>query len=165
MGEVAEVTRAARSPTLPRNGGERLLTSVRAVISMGSDMLAGFFPKSPTTDEAPRHGEKIISRLRRGELPQMVDWFDPELLAKVGVRSVLSATIGSYTDQRLIQAATDQATEDELKTRYDYSGTGKPSERANSPMPRAPCGSTTSPISATALNRPSPWPTCWPKKN
>ncbi len=59
----------------------------------------------------------------------MVDWFDPELLAKVGVRSVLSATIGSYTDQRLIQAATDQATEDELKARYDYSDTGKPSER------------------------------------
>jgi hypothetical protein len=82
-------------------------------------------------DDSPeaRRGRQIIERLRAGDLPQMVDWFDPELLAKVGVRSVLSATIGSYTDQRLIQAATDQATEDELKARYDYSDTGKPSER------------------------------------
>ncbi len=74
-----------------------------------------------------RKGRQIIERLRAGDLPQMVDWFDPHLLAKVGVRSVLSATIGSYTDQRLIQAATDPATEDELKARYDYSGTGQPS--------------------------------------
>jgi hypothetical protein len=82
-------------------------------------------------DDSPeaRRGKQIIERLRAGELPQMVDWFDPELLAKVGVRSILSATIGSYTDQRLIQAATDQATEEELKSRYDYSETGKPSER------------------------------------
>ncbi|MCU0954767.1 MAG: metallophosphoesterase [Hyphomicrobium sp.] len=72
-------------------------------------------------------GRQIIERLRAGELPQMVDWFDPHLLAKVGVRSILSSTIGSYTDQRLIQAATDPATEDELKTRYDYSGSGQPS--------------------------------------
>lgn len=72
-------------------------------------------------------GRQIIERLRAGDLPQMVDWFDPHLLAKVGVRSILSATIGSYTDQRLIQAATDPATEDELKSRYDYSDTGQPS--------------------------------------
>ncbi len=80
--------------------------------------------------ESPEEGrgKQIIERLRAGELPQMVDWFDPQLLAKVGVRSVLSATIGSYTDQRLIQAATDPATEDELKVRYDYSGAGKPSD-------------------------------------
>ncbi|MCU0733222.1 MAG: hypothetical protein MUE84_16780, partial [Hyphomonas sp.] len=74
-----------------------------------------------------RKGRQIIERLRAGELPQMVDWFDPHLLAKVGVRSLLSATIGAYTDQRLIQAATDPATEDELKSRYDYSETGQPS--------------------------------------
>ncbi len=71
-------------------------------------------------------GKQIIERLRAGQLPQMVDWFDPQLLAKVGIRSVLSATIGSYTDQRLIQAATDLTTEDELKSRYDYSETGSP---------------------------------------
>jgi hypothetical protein len=76
-----------------------------------------------SSPEAGR-GKAIIERLRRGELPQMVDWFDPQLLAKVGVRSILSATIGSYTDQRLIEAATDNATEDELKSRYDYSQPG-----------------------------------------
>ena len=81
-------------------------------------------------DDSPeaRRGRQIIDQLRAGELPQMVDWFDPELLAKVGVRSILSSTIGSYTDQRLIQAATDQASEVELKSRYDYSETGKPGD-------------------------------------
>jgi len=85
---------------------------------------------SRETGESPEEGrgKQIVERLRAGELPQMVDWFDPQLLAKVGVRSVLSATIGSYTDQRLIQAATDLATEDELKSRYDYSETGNPSD-------------------------------------
>jgi hypothetical protein len=81
-------------------------------------------------DDSPEasRGKQIIERLRAGDLPQMVDWFDPQLLAKVGVRSLLSSTIGSYTDQRLIEAATDVVTEDELKNRYDYSETGRPSE-------------------------------------
>ena len=73
-------------------------------------------------------GRSIIDRLRRGELPQMVDWFDPALLAKVAVRSIISATLGQYTDQRLMQAATDNASWENLKARYDYSGTGKPGE-------------------------------------
>jgi hypothetical protein len=73
--------------------------------------------------EALARGEKIIERLRRGDLPQMVDWFDPGLLAKVGVRTVISSTLGSYTDQRLMQAATDNvATEAELANRYNYTG-------------------------------------------
>jgi hypothetical protein len=73
-------------------------------------------------------GKSIIARLRRGELPQMVDWFDPGLLAKVAVRSIISATLGQYTDQRLMQAATDNASWEDLKARYDYSGTGKPGD-------------------------------------
>jgi hypothetical protein len=73
-------------------------------------------------------GRSIIERLRRGELPQMVDWFDPGLLAKVAVRSIISATLGQYTDQRLMQAATDKASWEDLKLRYDYSGTGKPGD-------------------------------------
>lgn len=72
---------------------------------------------------ASEHGKEIIEKLRAGELPQMVDWFDPGLLAKVGMRSIISATLGSYTDQRLMQAATDSVPWDELKARYDYSGT------------------------------------------
>ncbi len=68
-------------------------------------------------------GEDIIRRLRRGDLPQMVDWFDPGLLAKVGVRTVISSTLGSYTDQRLMQAATDNVDDEQvLANRYNYSG-------------------------------------------
>jgi hypothetical protein len=67
-------------------------------------------------------GKDIIERLRAGKLPQMVDWFDPGLLAQVGVRAIISATLGQYNDQRLMQAATDQATWEELARRYDYSG-------------------------------------------
>lgn len=76
-------------------------------------------PEEPEDNPTARD---IVRRLRAGELPQMVDWFDPGLLAKVGVRSIISATLGAYTDQRLIQAATDFAEEDELKSRYDFSG-------------------------------------------
>jgi hypothetical protein len=80
----------------------------------------------PCEQPAGDHGPEIIERLRRGDLPQMVDWFDPGLLAKVGVRSIISATLGAYTDQRLTQAATDNVKESELKGRYDYSSTGNP---------------------------------------
>ncbi len=34
----------------------------------------------------------------------MVDWFDPALLARIGVRDIISGTIGQYADQRLMQA-------------------------------------------------------------
>lgn len=82
----------------------------------------------PVTDEelAAAQGRDIIQRLHAGKLPQMVDWFDPGLLLKVGIRSVISATLGSYTDQRLIQAATDDTAPDVLQKRYDYSETGNP---------------------------------------
>lgn len=82
---------------------------------------AGQIPASEA--EALQRGERIIRRLRSGDLPQMVDWFDPGLLAKVGVRTVISSTLGSYTDQRLMQAASDNVSEEaELANRYNYSG-------------------------------------------
>jgi hypothetical protein len=81
-------------------------------------------PEQAVEMEVSKNGKTVIERLRSGKLPQMVDWFDPGLLAKVGVRSVISATLGSYTDQRLIQAATDIAGEDEFKARYNFSATG-----------------------------------------
>lgn len=74
--------------------------------------------------EVVARGKRIIERLRKGDLPQMVDWFDPGLLAKVGVREVISSTLGSYTDQRLIQASTDNVSEERLTHRYNYSGVG-----------------------------------------
>ncbi len=69
-----------------------------------------------------RLGEQIIAHLRRKQLPQMVDWFDPGLLVKIGIRDIISGTIGQYADQRLMQAASDHAaSESELAARYDYS--------------------------------------------
>ncbi len=69
--------------------------------------------------------------------------FDPELLAKVGVRSILSprsAPILTTPDP----GCNRPASEEELKARYDYSGAGKPSERLT-PDASAPSGSTNSP--------------------
>jgi hypothetical protein len=99
----------------------------------------------PGSDEHTARGKEIIARLRAGKLPQMVDWFDPGLLAKVGVRSVISATLGSYTDQRLIQASTDNVSEERLQQRYNYSGVGMISSGATTTqsvaLPSEPDGS------------------------
>ena len=62
-----------------------------------------------------------IEQLHDGELPDMVRWYNPKLLARIGVRTVISSVFGQYADQRLIQAATDQATLEDLFSRYDYS--------------------------------------------
>jgi phosphatidylserine/phosphatidylglycerophosphate/cardiolipin synthase-like enzyme len=71
------------------------------------------------TDDLPG---QVLAKLEQGRLPGMVDWFDPRLLAKIGVRDAISGTIGQYADQRLMQAASDQvASEAELAARYDYS--------------------------------------------
>ena len=69
-------------------------------------------------------GAEIIALLKARKLPQMVDWVDPELLAKIGVRTVISGTMGQYADQRLMQAATDRAEEKDLIARYDYRKSG-----------------------------------------
>ena len=53
----------------------------------------------------------------------MVDWFDPVLLGLVGIRTLISTTIGQYADQRPIQAAMDR--EDNRTTlalRHDFTG-------------------------------------------
>ena len=72
------------------------------------------------TPQPESQGLKIVKLLKAKKLPRMVDWFDPLLLAKVGVREIVSGTMGQYADQRLIQAATDRVTEEELEQRYDY---------------------------------------------
>lgn len=65
---------------------------------------------------------QINDKLRSKKLPRMVDWYNPGLLAGIGVREVISGTMGQYADQRQMQAATDQvANEDNLAHRYDYS--------------------------------------------
>jgi hypothetical protein len=61
-----------------------------------------------------------------GKLPRMVSWYDPRLLARVGVRTIISSVFGQYADQRLMQAVTDPCSDEELCRRYDYSGSGSP---------------------------------------
>ena len=62
-----------------------------------------------------------LRQLRLGQLPKMVSWYDPRLLARIGVRTIISSVFGQYADQRLIQAVTDPCDDQELCTRYDYS--------------------------------------------
>ncbi len=62
-----------------------------------------------------------LRQLRMGRLPQMVSWYDPRLLARVGVRTIVSSVFGQYADQRLMQAVTDPCDDEELCQRYDYS--------------------------------------------
>ena len=61
-----------------------------------------------------------LRQLRRGMLPKMVSWYDPRLLARIGVRTMVSSVFGQYADQRLMQAVTDPAEDKELVARYDY---------------------------------------------
>src|SRR5205085_9563970 len=62
-----------------------------------------------------------LRQLRMGQLPKMVSWYDPRLLARVGIRTIVSSVFGQYADQRLMQAVTDPCTDEELCQRYDYS--------------------------------------------
>jgi hypothetical protein len=58
--------------------------------------------------------------LRAGRMPPMVSWYDPRLLTRIGIRTIISNVFGQYADQRLIQAATDTPDEKELVGRYDF---------------------------------------------
>jgi hypothetical protein len=62
-----------------------------------------------------------LRQLRKGRLPQMVSWYDPRLLTRIGIRTMVSSVFGQYADQRLMQAVTDRCDEAELCARYDYS--------------------------------------------
>src|SRR4029077_11989406 len=61
-----------------------------------------------------------LRQLRLGQLPKMVSWSDPRLLARIGVRTIISSVFGQYADQRLIQAVTDPCEDKDLASRYDY---------------------------------------------
>ena len=66
----------------------------------------------------------IIDRLdglNISALPRMVRWFDPILLAQIGVRAIISSVFGQYADQRAMQAAVDPIDQQSLVSRYDYS--------------------------------------------
>jgi hypothetical protein len=65
--------------------------------------------------------KRPIDRLLDGEMPGMVGWYEPRLLARVGMRTIISSVFGQYADQRLIQAATDVAPVETIINRYNYS--------------------------------------------
>jgi hypothetical protein len=67
-----------------------------------------------------------LRQLRMGRLPRMVSWYDPRLLARIGIRTIVSSVFGQYADQRLMQAVTDPCDDKELCQRYDYSSTDAP---------------------------------------
>ncbi len=67
-----------------------------------------------------------LRQLRLGRLPKMVSWYDPRLLARIGVRTIISSVFGQYADQRLIQAVTDPCDDAVLCGRYDYSDLSSP---------------------------------------
>lgn len=58
-----------------------------------------------------------------GELPRMVRWYGPRALYQTGRRDLIAGVFGQYADQRTLQWATDEAPEDKLVKRYDYSET------------------------------------------
>ena len=72
------------------------------------------------TDEVVS-GKALNRRLRKGKLPQMVDWFDPLVLGMVAIRSLISTTIGEYADQRPMQEVVDGDKGSLLTRRHDYS--------------------------------------------
>jgi hypothetical protein len=64
-----------------------------------------------------------IEKLNSRELPGLVRWYEPRLLMRVGMRTIISSVFGQYADQRLIQAATDVAPVDVIINRYNYADT------------------------------------------
>jgi Calcineurin-like phosphoesterase len=94
-----------------------LLTCLGALLAFISARVG---VQADTTDDATT-SQNIIEKLSTRRLPQMVDWLSPSVLAKVGIRQVISQAIGSYADQRPMQAAADHAAdEDALWQRHDY---------------------------------------------
>jgi hypothetical protein len=78
-----------------------------------------------------------LRQLRKGMLPKMVAWYDPRLLARVGIRTLVSSVFGQYADQRLMQAVTDTAEDKELIGRYDYCGADASEPQKCLPMDEA----------------------------
>ncbi len=70
--------------------------------------------------------QTALTQLVEGKLPEMVRWYHPSLLFRVGVRTIVSSVFGQYADQRLIQAATDPGSVQDIKVRYDYSNPNAP---------------------------------------
>jgi hypothetical protein len=55
-------------------------------------------------------------------LPYMTGWFRPVLLSKLLLRVIISDVFGQYADRRLLNAALDPASHEELRRRADVTG-------------------------------------------
>jgi hypothetical protein len=54
--------------------------------------------------------------------PYMTEWFEPVLLAKLLLKVIISDVFGQYADRRLISAALDRVSDEDLGKRTDISG-------------------------------------------
>lgn len=63
----------------------------------------------------------------------MVVWYGPTALYTTGMRHLISGIFGQYADQRTLQWATDQVSDEELVNRYDYSAWAKQTDDVASP--------------------------------
>ncbi|MGH6866009.1 MAG: metallophosphoesterase [Methyloceanibacter sp.] len=57
----------------------------------------------------------------RAEYPGMVRWFSPLVLVKIARKAIDAALFGQDADRRLIHAALDIASDDDIKSRCDFS--------------------------------------------
>jgi hypothetical protein len=89
--------------------------------------------------------------------PKMTSWFRPDVLAKLLWRVIASDLFEQYADRRLIVAALDTVTDQELVERAQQFMPGKGNRKARS-------GSTFWLISETDLTRPMPSHHSYPKR-
>jgi hypothetical protein len=61
----------------------------------------------------------------RSDYPGMVRWFSPLVLIKTARKAIVSALIGQYADRRLVHAALDPVTDEDVAKRCDFSSVFK----------------------------------------
>jgi hypothetical protein len=59
-------------------------------------------------------GKLPVPLAELAQYPRMTRWFSPNLLRKLLLKVILSDVFGQYADRRLIVAALDPASDDEL---------------------------------------------------
>lgn len=83
----------------------------------------GLFEKNFLGGRGVQKPERRI--VSRRDFPKMVPWFGVDALARTGMRDFTARLFGEYADQRILQAAIDNVSPEELVSRYDYSAIDK----------------------------------------
>jgi len=116
-----------------RGGGEGATYEIgdfqKLTQKVESDALHNIFKNLRDSNE---HFRKKIKGYLNGEIrptlgelkffPKMTSWFEPTLLIRLLWRVVVSVLFGQYADRRLIEAALDHDSKDELRSRDDLTG-------------------------------------------